>query len=633
MILPVPIDIRNVPRPLNSIVQDSGIDGPKRYRVRERAGTRYVPGGNPQPINGKTIGYIVDHKYVPLCEKTAIHGPTMLSYGAASLVKTVSADLLVDLLRVYPPNEAYSIMALASIKVIKPGVSGNRVGSIYNTSFINVYLPGASLSRNSIVSLYQRLGADGEKRSMFFEHRVAHVCDEDHILIDGTLKQNTSRINDLSAFSYKARLKGCEDISILYAYDLEKMEPICAQVFPGNSIDAVSYKSFVRDNHLRRGIIISDKGFPPNEIREILAKNPLLHYITPVKRNDARIAKFGLTNFDGVLTGIDGIVQFKKVNTAPGIWLYAFRDTRRASAEEKSYLENARKKGNYNDAKYIEKKKTFGLIVFESDRDLAPKVAYLSYEERWKLELVFKAYKSDDCLDCTSVQGDFSVVGSEFVNFISTVITCRIITKATKAGLFEEMTYRDLLDDLNSAWRLTSAPEETLPTTDDKYWVHTIPKVSEILEKLGLSLPVPKPEGRKRGRKPKHECPSGQVGDKGANQQNSDPLNLNNESTPDNKRPNLALQRSSEIKAKEKATTVTFKGKRPVGRPRTRPLPDPNEPKRPVGRPRTRPLPDPDAPKRPVGRPRTKPLPDPNIPKRPVGRPRTKTVSSPDVSM
>lgn len=42
--------------------------------------------------------------------------------------------------------------------------------------------------------------------------------------------------------------------------------------------------------------------------------------------------------------------------------------------------------------------------------------------------------------------------------------------------------------------------------------------------------------------------------------------------------------------------------KRRPGRPRVRPLPDPNEPKRGRGRPRTRPLPDPDAPKRSRGR-------------------------------
>ena len=44
-------EIRAVPRPKNTIVEDSGRDGPKRYAVRERAHTVYVAGGNPQPHN------------------------------------------------------------------------------------------------------------------------------------------------------------------------------------------------------------------------------------------------------------------------------------------------------------------------------------------------------------------------------------------------------------------------------------------------------------------------------------------------------------------------------------------------------------------------------------------------------
>ena len=141
----------------------------------------------------------------------------------------------------------------------------------------------------------------------------------------------------------------------------------------------------------------------------------------------------------------------------------------------------------------------FGVIVFESDQDLDPKTAYACYDDRWLLELVFNRYKSDECLDRTNVQGDFSVLGSEFVNFISTVITCRLIKKAREAGLLNEMSYGDLMDDLSSAWREVDAPD-SIPETGDKYWVHTLKTVFEELEVLGLSKPIPKPEPRKRGR-------------------------------------------------------------------------------------------------------------------------------------
>ena len=140
-------------------------------------------------------------------------------------------------------------------------------------------------------------------------------------------------------------------------------------------------------------------------------------------------------------------------------------------------------------------------VILESDQDLEPKAAYLCYEDRWLLELVFNRYKSDECLDHTDVQGDFSVIGGEFINFISTVATCRIIRKAQDAGLLEKMSFGELMDDLSSAWRKTDAPAE--PATDDDGWVHTLQIVFDELEALGLSKPVPKPEPKKRGRKPK----------------------------------------------------------------------------------------------------------------------------------
>ena len=66
--MPVPADIREVPRPVNTIVDDNGRDGPKRYAVRQRASSKYVSGGNPQPCKGKVISHIVDHKFVPVVD-------------------------------------------------------------------------------------------------------------------------------------------------------------------------------------------------------------------------------------------------------------------------------------------------------------------------------------------------------------------------------------------------------------------------------------------------------------------------------------------------------------------------------------------------------------------------------------
>lgn len=505
--MPVPAEIRAVPRPTNTVVDDNGKDGPKRFAVRQRGTSKYVAGGNPQPHNGKVIGHIIDFKYVPIDSETQSRKapPDMLSYGASALVKSVTRDIFEDLLKIYDPADVYAMMSIATLRVIKPAIAANRFSTHYNRTFVCRDYPGAALSKNSVGSLFQRIGMDGSKRKRFYELRLDQTVADHHIAIDGTLKQDNSRVNDLSAYSRKARVRGSCEVSVLYAYDIEQMEPVCAQVFPGNSIDASSYPSFIRDNDIRKGIIVADKGFPPSKIKNELQDRPNLHFLTPIKRNDVRIAGNDMLSFEGILEGVDAHVVYKKKQIKGGRFLYAFKDTKKAAYEEASYLANAQKKNTFSSEKYAVKKNVFGVIVLESDQNLDPKTAYQCYDDRWLLELVFNRYKSDECLDRTDCQGDFSVVGSEFINFLSTAATCRIIRKAEKAGLLDTMSYAELMDDLSSAWRLVESPTE--PATDDGCWVHTLHTVFAELEALGLSKPIPKPEPKKRGRKPKPKNP------------------------------------------------------------------------------------------------------------------------------
>lgn len=494
----IPEHIRKVPRPVNTVVVDNGKDGPNRYAVRERAGIKYIRNGNPQPKNGKVIGHIFEGAYVPLNGNTASSGPDMLSYGAAAFARSVSSDILTDLLDVYPIKDACAVMAIATLRIIHPSITDDRIGTHYRRTFVCRYYPGAALSANTICTFLQKLGQDGGRRRAFYQKRAAAVIASHHIAIDGTLKQDSSVVNDLSAFSYKARTKGCREVSILYAYDIEAMEPVCAEVFPGNSIDASSYAAFIRDNDIRKGIIVSDKGFPPSQIKKELEERPGLHFLTPIKRNDVRISNNDMLSFEGVLSGVDDHVLYKKRLIQGGRYLYAYRSARKAAAEEASYLARREKQKDFQPDAYGKKRSVFGVIVFESDQDLDPRAAYLCYDDRWLLELVFNRYKSDECLDKTDVQGDFSLIGSEFINFVSTVLTCRMLRKAREAGLLEKVSYGELLDDLSSAWRMADSPEE--PATDDGFWIHTLNYVFDELEALGLSKPVPKPVPKKRGR-------------------------------------------------------------------------------------------------------------------------------------
>ena len=211
-------------------------------------------------------------------------------------------------------------------------------------------------------------------------------------------------------------------------------------------------------------------------------------------------------DYDGVLGGISEQIFYKKACIKGGSYLYSFKDQKRANAETNSFMQRV-KEGKADFSKYDVQKERFGTITFLSDQDLEPLQVYMCYKTRWQIELVFKSYKTDIELTTTGVHGDFSVYGKEFINFISTLITTRIIKKEHEAGLLDRMSYGDILEDLNDAWRMTGAPISA--KSNDGYWVNVLPSVIEILEKLGLSEPSPKPEPKKRGRprKEKEEKP------------------------------------------------------------------------------------------------------------------------------
>lgn len=104
-----------------------------------------------------------------------------------------------------------------------------------------------------------------------------------------------------------------------------------------------------------------------------------------------------------------------------------------------------------------------------------PSVVYKTYSERWLIELVFRRYKNEISLNRTRVQDDFSVWGDEFLNFIATLLTCRILQRLEKAKLLDDASYSDVMDDLSSAWRRTDAL--AAPHSDDEGWVHSnLPK-------------------------------------------------------------------------------------------------------------------------------------------------------------
>ncbi len=285
-----------------------------------------------------------------------------------------------------------------------------------------------------------------------------------------------------------------------------------------------------------------------------------------------------------VIPGFEKTILGKKQELPDGHFLYSFFDGQRHAAECYRRLDQI-KREEVAETELLQKLDRLGLIVFESDSDVALRDIYLSYKDRWKLELVFRYYKNNIDCDKTRVQDDFAVIGSEFINFIAAIITCRIIERMRKAGVLEKDSYKDVMDDLYSVSRNVAHADN--PVENDQYWSHTINCAMKKMVALGLA---------------KHEKQENEsINHEGYNQNNKTEVVAS--ATDAAKRRDVATPPATTDTNNSKDGTGVIAPKRRQGRPRIKPLPDPNQPKRKRGRPRIHPI-IMDHPKRRRGRPR-----------------------------
>ncbi|MDR1110888.1 MAG: transposase [Deltaproteobacteria bacterium] len=493
--MPIPQDILSVERPTNTVVTAYG-KNKNLYAVRKRTGCRYV-GGRRVPINGPTIGHIIDGMFVPIDSaapgNVSVSPADLKDWANVVLCDDVNKDMIDELCQVYGRADALKIYCVSTLRVCDPGIKDHELKNAYDASFLSEIYSGVALSKNAVCDFLNDLGRTCSRIVSFMRNRTAAVDMSHHLLIDGTLKSDESKVNSLSDFSRKARAKRTRDISVLYAFDLESMEPICSKCFPGNMPDMTSYEAFISENRITKGVIVADKGFPASAAGEYFRNHPDLHYLNPIKRNAKVIDDLRLLDFTDILDGYDGVTYVKKEHARQGKWLYSYRDAHRAAKEEQDWLRRAKKKGNFDYIELQGKQRVFGTMVLECDLDLSAGIIYKAYEKRWEIEIVMRYYKSALEFDETRVHDDYSVMGSEFCDFLSTVLTFKQLRRFDKVKILEKYTYKKIMSVLTRAKKVR---------LDGDNWnlIKINPSYEEMLKDLGI---LPKPDElpkQKRGR-------------------------------------------------------------------------------------------------------------------------------------
>lgn len=473
----IPKDILSIERPSNTVVKATRTPGV--YSVVKRTSKRVEGKKNPQPVEIGVIGKIADGRYIPNPEKP-VYETDFKSYGAIALCDKVGKSIYEDLLRFYPLDAARKIYCIAILRVIEPDITNEEIDLEYETSFLSELYPKVALSANTISAFLEKTGRGLCIINDFMNDRIRQYSGNPTV-IDGMLKSNTSETNSFSEFSRKGRIKGTEDISLLYAYDLTVREPVACAVFAGNMLDYTAFRTFIDDHPIENGFMMMDKGFDDKESKNKM--NSLgTKYLMPVKLSSTVIKKYALDrSYTNSFKYEDDTIRCKKVQSDDGKYYYAFKSSEMKANQDKGYIAKALEKCSFSEEKYEAKESRFGLIVFESNADLTLKDVYRSYHERWEIETLFNNYKNIISRQEINVQGDYRLFATEFINFLSAVISLRIKHLLEKNKINEKYTQRQVI-------RLLSKYAKRRSTKNSDKWVDCarLKYVIQLCEAIGV---------------------------------------------------------------------------------------------------------------------------------------------------
>jgi len=473
--MPIPSEILAVARPKNTIVRKSG----DRYLVVKRTCKR--KDGRNIPVDLGTVGQIVNGVYVEKRKEPRPKTVDIKDYGEVKFCDIHTSGMLQELADVWDIEDAKRLLAIALLRAAYGDVRNRDLMMHYQTSFVSEMYPGLHLSENAVSGFLLEIGQGYSLVSEFMRNRAEKFASEQNIIIDGMLKDYNSQGGSLAEFSRKARKKGTMDINLLYAFSPERMEPIAAKPYAGNVLDKTAIGNFIHENGITNGMMILDKGFYSEDMLEDVDKTEGLSCMIPLKQNSTLIGRYGMDTPAAHLDGWEeSPVLYKKVKMKNGKFLYSFRSPKDAYEQEVSYVQGAVKKGKYDEEKYEEKKKRFGLIVFKSKTDADPLKVYQGYAGRWDIEVFFNLYKNIIDRDTINVHGDYRTYATEFINFLTTIIAMRVKKTILKKELNKKYSFKQI-------FKYLSKYKKARLDKDAKWKTSTMPKyIEEMIMTLGI---------------------------------------------------------------------------------------------------------------------------------------------------
>lgn len=408
---------------------------------------------------------------------------TVLDFGCYLLIRECSVETLAMLKEHFNAKEADQIFTVASIFVAEKFQHMKRIAGIRSDSVLSKWYPGVQVGRDALSTLYSNLGRHGSIPERFQQGLIDSSSKK--VAIDGHVIACSADSADLSAFGYKARKLGTEQINWMTAYDVESKLPLCGAMFNGADPDKTAVEAMFDRFHFENTLFLVDRGFNTSRDKSLFSENGNTYIVPMISGRSDYEAVYKVLKFDKRKSfvydkdGYSSLIRYETyvIGDRPTRY-FTFLDTTRQSAERQTYIKKiaAREKG-YSQEGLLESEKDFGLFLLETnDPDITAQDVFCNYKSRWSLETFYNYI--DNTLDFNALyQKDYcSTQGLGFIVQVAGMIFHDIQKRLKK----ENLSVKDTMF-LLKGLKLIRERDRYVVRNDNK-------QRRQLCEKLGLNL-------------------------------------------------------------------------------------------------------------------------------------------------
>ena len=356
-------------------------------------------------------------------------GVTDVRYGDYALLEFLSRDVLVQLERCFPLEDACQIYCYGLILCANGFLHVDQVEECYRESILSVQFRDFAfrMGPDALSNLLRGLGMKEHAPREFQQHLLDNSSRS--IAIDGHVIRSCSVENDLAEPGYKLPLLKAPQVNLLIAYDAKRNYPLLYRTYRGSCVDKRSVIDLLNSYDYHDTKFLVDRGFYSAEVLSLMSRNGN-SYIVPLPSSSPTFKRIraSLSYDSGEFVYRPSrkesariVFHEEKIDEMKRVVVYM--DVDENNSKRKSYKQSMDEgEHGYTQGNYDAYRDWWGVYFLETTTSDPALLVYADYKSRWSIETFNNYIKNGGCFNDLKIQDYYRFHGFDFVMLVTGLI-------------------------------------------------------------------------------------------------------------------------------------------------------------------------------------------------------------------